>query len=282
MDTSPTKGHHQALKSGVVKCFPTFRLPPTRALPLFYILQPLSPPAQDSCESEWTKTNPRPVSAVPQLMPGFLSTAAAVKPLFQRLQAPPPARLYLKLRKGVRPESQRAGLTLRAVGGQGGRSPLRPTLERGSHQGSELRLLGLHIRSLTAASAFRHLVRRPGPAGPDIRLAHGVLWAAPTHARNHARARARHRRRLPPLLPAPTRCPLELKRTEEGWTPRGGGPIHPRLSGPCHLQRSDIWPALDPSVTRSGLACGVILMLKILPLAFLVSTRFHCALNQTA
>lgn len=74
--------------------------------------------------------------------------------------------------------------------GQTGRSPLRPTLERGPHQGSELRLLGLHIRSLTAASAFRHLVRRPGPAGPDIRLAHGVLWAAPTHVSTHVRVLA--------------------------------------------------------------------------------------------
>lgn len=149
------------------------------------------------------QTADRPVSAVPQLTPGSLSAAAAVRPLFQRLQAPPPARLYLRLRKGVRPVGQRAGPTLCAMGGQGGRSPLRPTLERGPHQGSELRLLGLHIRSLTAVPAFRHLVRRPGPAGPDIRLAHGVLWAAPTLARNHARARARRRRRLPPSLPAP-------------------------------------------------------------------------------
>lgn len=269
----------------MVKCFSTFALPPTRALPLFYSLHPLSPPALDSCESAWTRTNPRPVSTVPQLIRGFLSSAAAVKPLFHRLQAPPPARLYLKLRKEIGPGGQRAGLTLCAVGGQGGRSPLRPTLERGPHQGSELRLLGLHIRSLTAVPAFRHLVRRPGPAGPDIRLAHGVLWAAPTHARNHARARARHRRRLPPLLPAPTRCPPELKRTEEGWTPRGGGHIHPRLSCSCDLERSDAWPSLDPSGTRSILACEVILMLnscKSLPLAFLVSTGFHSAFGRTA
>lgn len=115
--------------------------------------------------------------------------------------------------------------------GQSERSPLRPTLERGPHQGSELRLLGLHIRSLTAASAFRHLVRRPGPAGPDIRLAHGVLWAAPTQARKHARARARCRCQLPPPLSAPTSCPRQLERTEEGWTPRGGGHVPPRLRG---------------------------------------------------
>ena len=123
------------------------------------------------------------------------------------------------------------------------RSPLRPSLERGPHQGPELRFLGLRIRSLTAASTFRHLVRGPGPAGPDIRLAHGVLWTAPTHACTHARTRARgltppraaaSTTRWPlPLRPAsPARlsraAPLPLKRGGAGRRPEeeaGGGKL---------------------------------------------------------
>lgn len=218
MDIFP-KGCRQVPKCPSLRCLscsPNLPAPADLSTPPFPHSTPLTPPAQDPWEYEWARTAPSPVSAVPQLISGFLSSAAAVKPLFLRLQAPPPASLYLQLRRGARPEGQPPGLRLCAVEGQSGRSPLRPTLERGPHQGSELRLLGLHIRSLTAASAFRHLVRRPGPAGPDIRLAHGVLWAAPTHARKHARARARCRRQLPPPLPAPTSCARQLERTEEG------------------------------------------------------------------
>lgn len=178
--------------------------------------------------------------------------------------------------------------------GQSERSPLRPTLERGPHQGSELRLLGLHIRSLTAASAFRHLVRRPGPAGPDIRLAHGVLWAAPTHARKHARARARCRRQLPPPLRPHELSPaagadgrgLDAQRR---WprSPASAQLLREERPQPCAFERSDYRPALDPSGTRSILACGPTLLLnpgaRSLPLDFcFVSTRCRCAFCKTA
>lgn len=206
---------------------------------------------------------------------GVSFRAAAVKLLSQRLPAPPPASLDLKLGRGARPEGQPPGPGLCAVEGQPGRSPLRPTLERGPHQGSELRLLGLHIRSLTAASAFRHLVRRPGPAGPDIRLAHGVLWAAPTHARKHARARARCRRQLPPLLPAPTPPPPPppgAGSDGRGLDARRRGPQPPgyarllREERPqrCDdVRRSGYRPALGPSRPRAILVCGVILVLNL-------------------
>lgn len=79
MDASP-QGHHQVPKSSVVRCSPSFPPPPSRALPFYHILHPLSPPAQDPREYEWAKTHPGVVSAVPQLISGFLSPAAAVKP----------------------------------------------------------------------------------------------------------------------------------------------------------------------------------------------------------
>lgn len=116
---------------------------------------------------------------------------------------PPPPGPYPSRKRGVRPEGQSPCLWAWAAETRVRYSPLRPSLERGPHQGSELGFLGLRIRSLTAASTFRHLVGGPGPAGPDIRLAHGVLWAAPTHARKHARERA----------PKPHLAPLRGPRT---------------------------------------------------------------------
>lgn len=176
--------------SPVLKCSPTIPPPPRpwhSPFSTIYIPCTLRPKTLGNPKDQ---AKPQSCRLCGQLTLRCLPPAATVKPLFQTPGTAPGRALPKAEERGPargpasRPEAPRGG---RAAG----RSPLRPTLQRGPHQGSELRLLGLHIRSLTAASAFRHLVRRPGPAGPDIRLAHGVLWAAPTHARRHAYACAR-------------------------------------------------------------------------------------------
>lgn len=123
----------------------------------------------------------------------------------------PPAGPHSSRKRGAWPEGQSPGPRPRAAERRHRHSPLRPSLKRGPHQGRELGSLRLRIRSLTAASAFRHLVRSPYPAGPDIRPAHSVLEAAPTHVRTHAthaRTHARARAQAPPGAGPPPRPAL--------------------------------------------------------------------------
>lgn len=127
---------------------------------------------------------------------------------------------YPSRKRGFWPEGQSPGPRPCAAERRDWRSPLRPSLKRGPHQGPKLGFLSLRIRSLTAASAFRHLVRSPCPAGPDIRLAHSVLWAAPTHASTHVRTCAR---------PSPTWCRGLERRPAP--TPRPHAPPSPRVRG---------------------------------------------------
>ena len=169
----------------------------------------------------------------PQLHPRFPRGNLGLPPLkgggeatlSGSLTSPPPGPCPSRER-GAGPERPSAGPWPCGVERRARRSPLRPSLERGPHQGPELGFLGLRIRSLTAAPAFRHLVRVPGPAGPDIRLAHSVLRSAPTHARTHARTHVRAPKPLPSSRPAAP-ASLCLSNTHDA----------PPLSSPCAVER---------------------------------------------
>lgn len=163
-----------------------------------------SPPAGQSPQgSEGARATPLPPryphgSTPGAQVPGHFIRITDVAPTWP---LPQPRRV----RPAWEPEPQ-----LPALSGAGwaGCSPLRSPLKRGPQQGAEFRLLGLYIRSLTAARAFRHLVRRPGPPGPDIRRALGVLRAAPTHARTQARGAVRALSRARAAAsPAASLCP---------------------------------------------------------------------------
>lgn len=162
----------------------------------------------------------------------------------------PRASPYPSRKRGAWPKGQSPGPRPCAAERRDRRSPLRPSLKRGPHQGPELGFLGLRIRSLTAASAFRHLVRSPCPAGPDIRLAHSVLWAAPTHVSTHVRTCARPSstwRRGPARRPAPRPA------LSPGARGPGGGRKRRRTPG----RERPLPPALPavPSVVGHSFLC---------------------------
>lgn len=133
----------------------------------------------------WGNPQLRPLFPKSELRVPFLSGRGQTTLL--RVTTSPPPGPYPSRERGAWPERQGPSPWPCAAERRAWRSPLCPSLERGPHQSPELGFLGLSIGSLTAPPAFRHLVRSPGSAGPDIRLAHSVCWPRPrTHARTCA------------------------------------------------------------------------------------------------